>query len=78
MQEGCSPCAAAAPRDSRPPQTHPTLLHCAPLSQPLALQAWVFFRRRIAVEEATLVQFFGPQYEAYRQSVPRSGVPFIP
>jgi protein-S-isoprenylcysteine O-methyltransferase len=37
---------------------------------------WVFFSRRIPVEEQQLVRFFGEAYTAYQQRVP-CGMPFI-
>eukprot|EP00937_MAST-01D_sp_MAST-1D-sp2_P002971 g2971.t1 len=37
---------------------------------------WRFFEDRIAVEEELLVQFFGKQYEEYREHVP-TRIPFI-
>lgn len=40
------------------------------------LQVWIFFRRRIPVEEQQLMRFFGEAYTAYQQRVP-CGIPFI-
>ena len=37
---------------------------------------WLFFSRRIRVEEKMLVEFFGDEYEGYRRKV-ASGLPFI-
>lgn len=41
-----------------------------------AMQAWVFFRQRVPVEDRLLQQFFGPEFEEYRARVP-SGLPWI-
>jgi len=38
---------------------------------------WRFFYRRTRVEEKTLVQFFGNDYEVYRRRV-GTWIPFIP
>lgn len=40
------------------------------------VQVWVFFSRRIAVEEQQLVRFFGEAYAGYQQRVP-CGIPFV-
>ncbi len=41
------------------------------------LQAWRFFRARVAIEEQQLRRFFGSEYDSYAHRV-RSGLPFIP
>ncbi|OBT68164.1 hypothetical protein VE03_02327 [Pseudogymnoascus sp. 23342-1-I1] len=41
-----------------------------------AVVLWVFFKRRIAGEEAYLVRFFGQEYHDYRART-RVGIPFI-
>ncbi len=38
--------------------------------------SWAFFHERIAIEEYTLLQFFGEDYEKYQKKVP-TGIPFI-
>lgn len=40
------------------------------------MQAWRFFRERIAYEEALLVQFFGLEYVRWRARTP-TGIPGI-
>ena len=40
------------------------------------LQVWVFFSRRIPIEEQQLMRFFGEAYTAYQQRVP-CGIPLI-
>ncbi|GAB4820686.1 hypothetical protein N2152v2_007732 [Parachlorella kessleri] len=53
------------------------LLLCNPIcTLGFTVVAWVFFKRRIAVEEELLVKFFGNAYTQYRARVP-SGLPFI-
>lgn len=41
-----------------------------------ALASWFFFNERIAIEEITLLNFFGQQYCDYQQKV-GTGLPFI-
>ncbi len=41
------------------------------------MQAWRFFRARVAIEEQQLRRFFGAEYDSYARRV-RSGLPFIP
>lgn len=54
------------------------LLLCNPIcSVVFAVVSWKFFKRRIAVEELLLVDFFGNAYESYKLKV-ASGIPFIP
>lgn len=41
------------------------------------MASWKFFSDRIQYEEATLVEFFGDQYRAYKAKTP-TGIPMIP
>lgn len=38
--------------------------------------SWKFFHDRISLEEITLLNFFGKEYQDYQQDVP-TGLPFI-
>lgn len=40
------------------------------------LVSWKFFHDRIYLEEITLLNFFGKEYQDYQQTVP-TGLPFI-